>query len=256
MVIDPADDRCLAMEEYGFDPSAKQEELKPLLYHIWEEHAFLKAGFWKEVVVCFHNRMFSMVPGALFDEENLFDYLRLISDINTNIFKPYHVKQNAFDAVNVFLANKKVAGWVGGAYPQKEIKLVHHTTAFIEGVLRNTDPSNEGPSVKVLVEQNDLTIVVHRGKSLQMCNVFPYANENDFMYFVMFVFEELELDPLTVPVTLYGEITSTSSIYSKMAVYLKDIRFGKRPAALNFGYRFDEALDHRFFDLFSLHYCG
>ncbi len=35
--------------------------------------------------------------------------------------------------------------------------------------------------------------------------------------------------------------------------YISNVAFGTRPPQLKFGYVFDEAQEHHFFDLFSIH---
>jgi hypothetical protein len=109
--------------------------------------------------------------------------------------------------------------------------------------------------IYVHVEENFLTVVVKGSKGLDLCNSFYFSSTDDFVYFVMFVYHQLNLQPEKQPVILFGEITPDSEIYKKLYKYIRNISFGDKPSSLKFSYHFDELFDHRFFDLYSMHFC-
>ena len=113
----------------------------------------------------------------------------------------------------------------------------------------------EQKSVFIVAEKNTLTILVKKSKRLEFCNTFHYTTPEDFIYFVMFAFDQLKLNQDTTPVTLWGEITPDSAVYSKLYKYIRNISFGNKPSTLSFGYQFDEVFDHKFYDLYNMHFC-
>ncbi len=67
--------------------------------------------------------------------------------------------------------------------------------------------------------------------------------------------KELNLDPETCKVILYGELSLDSAIFNLLYKYIRYINFGSKPNQIQFSYRFDEIMDHRYFDLYTLHLC-
>ena len=44
-------------------------------------------------------------------------------------------------------------------------------------------------------------------------NSFEYQTKEDFIYYLLFVFEQLQLDPQKQAITLYGNISTNSELY-------------------------------------------
>ncbi|MFN6944363.1 MAG: DUF3822 family protein [Cytophagaceae bacterium] len=254
-ITDTEDNRCLLIEDYQLNSVKDHNELLEVLKDIYDNHHLLNAGFWKSIKLGIKNMNFSLIPHSLFDQEYLADYLsinckkELLSKENL-----YYYKQNSTDAVNIFSADKQIIKFFTEAYPLKKIQVVHHTSPFIEGVLIGGN-GNKEKKLHILVENNFMTILVNSSKKMEFCNCFNFTSTEDFVYFVMFVFDQLNLNPETTEVTLFGEIATDSSIYLKLSKYIANLSFGNKPSNLYFGYQFDEVFDHRFFDLYNMHLC-
>ena len=86
-------------------------------------------------------------------------------------------------------------------------------------------------------------------------NSFSFKNENDFIYHVMLVFKQFDLNVENIPVFLSGQITDDSRLYRMVYRYINQVQFSKAPASVNFGKNSKEIPSHFYFDLFSLHLC-
>ena len=254
-VTDTIKNRCLLIEDYQLSAVAFPEELIRQLEKIYDDHHFLKAGYWKSIKLAIKNTNFSLIPDSLFDKQYLKEYLN-INCVYNNIAteEVYYYKQNSTNAVNIFSADAKIIDWFSGSYPGKKIKVIHHTSPLIEAVMVDSAPKTE-KSVYIQVEKNYLTILVKKEKTLEFCNTFYFSSTEDFVYYVMFVFDQLKLDPEKIPVIIWGEILPDSAIYNKLFKYIRYINFGNKPSSLQFGYYFDEVFDHNFYDLYSMHFC-
>lgn len=254
-VTDPETNRCLLLDNYALDEVLYPEQLVSQLALIYDDHPLLKAGFWKSIRIAVKNLDFSLIPDSLFDKEHARQYLSLNSGRSASDGDSiYYYQQRNTEAVNIFSADRKIIDWFSNQYPGKKIQVVHHTTPLIEGVLFD-ETTAQKRSMYVHVERKFLTILVKNEKSLEFVNNFYFTTTEDFLYFVLFVFDQLKLNPETTPVTVFGEISPDSPVYRKLYKYIKDLRFGDKPSALRFSYQFDEVFDHRFFDLYSMHFC-
>ena len=251
-ITDAAQNRCLLLEDYQIGFVQDSSQLIEQLNLIFEDHHLLRAGFWKTIKVSIKSKGFSLIPYSLFDKEQARKYL----EINTDVLPEediFYYKHRSAEAVNIFAAEKKLVDWFSQIYPNKRPELVHHTSPFIEGAIINNP--NEQTSVHIDVETNYFTVVVKTGNSLQLCNTFRFHSTDDFVYFTAYIYEQLKLSQETTPLTLWGEIAHNSPINAKLGKYIRNVFFGKRPSSLKFSYHFDELLDHRFFDLYSMHFC-
>ncbi|MBC8110456.1 MAG: DUF3822 family protein, partial [Verrucomicrobia bacterium] len=107
----------------------------------------------------------------------------------------------------------------------------------------------------ISLEKSHMTIAVMRDRKIEYCNTFLYHNEQDFVYFVMLTMDGLQLSPDDCKVILYGEIVEDSMIFNNIFKYVRYVALGSRPTNLKYSYRFDDVLDHRYFDLYNIYLC-
>lgn len=255
-VIDSETNRCLLLEDYRLSNIYSTADLLEQLDMLFEDHVLIKAGFWKSITVGIKNTQFSLIPESLFEKDYLKEYLSLNTMLDKEPDEEYHYfEQKNTAAVNVFATNERLTNWFNAMYPLKQIRVVHHTAPMIEGIMLQKEEVKNEQSVFVLVEQYFLTIVVKQGKKLIFCNSFTFNTSEDFVYFILFVFDQLGLNPEKCPVVVFGEITHDSESFSKLYKYIRQLSFGSKPDLVRFGYQFDEVFDHRYFDLYNMHLC-
>ncbi|ABG59918.1 DUF3822 family protein [Cytophaga hutchinsonii] len=255
-IVDGDSNRCLFLEDYTLADIYTTNDLLEQLDILFEDHILIKAGFWKSITVGFKNTQFSLIPEALFEKDYLKEYLTLNTTLDREPDEEYHFyKQRQTEAVNVFATNQRLTSWFNKTYPLKQVRYVHHTASMIEGIMLQKDKNAAEKSVFIQVEQYFLTIIVKQGKKLIFCNSFTFNTSEDFVYFILFVFDQLELNPEKCPVVVFGEITHDSESFSKLYKYIRHLTFGSKPEFVRFGYQFDEVFDHRYFDLYNMHLC-
>lgn len=255
-IIDGDSNRCLFLEDYKLSDIYTTNDLLEQLDILFEDHILIKAGFWKSITVGIKNTQFSLIPEALFEKDYLKEYLTLNTTLDKEPDEEYHFfQQRQTAAVNVFATNTRLTSWFNKMYPLKQVRLVHHTAPMIEGIMLQKDKNAAEKSVFIQVEQYFLTIIVKQAKKLIFCNSFTFNTSEDFVYFILFVFDQLELNPEKCPVVVFGEITHDSESFSKLYKYIRHLAFGSKPEFVRFGYQFDEVFDHRYFDLYNMHLC-
>ncbi|MEM9982421.1 MAG: DUF3822 family protein [Bacteroidota bacterium] len=253
-IIDARNHQCIFLEDYKFSNVLGVEDLINNLNELHESHKLLPAGYWKRVRLGVRDEAFTFIPSLLFDEAHLPDYIKLVKGKKEPEDDLFFYKQLSTSATNVFTASKRIIDWFRSNYPTRQIEIVHQASAFLEGVMQEN--SSQEPSIHICTESRYLDILVIQGNQLLHANTFSYHSPQDYVYFLMFVMDELKLNPITCPVTLYGEISPDSSIYTLVLKYVKQVSLGNKPSSVTFGYQFDEILDHRYFDLYSMYFCS
>ena len=85
--------------------------------------------------------------------------------------------------------------------------------------------------------------------------MFPCTTAEDVVYYTILVMQELALDPDQDDVTVWGDLTPDSAVFSLLRTYVRNVHFGSRPPNVQYSYRLNDVFEYRYFDLFSLHFA-
>ncbi len=253
-VSDSESNTCLLLEDYAISRVKTYKELIAILNDLFDNHHLLKAGFWKSVKVGVKNNKFSLVPSKLFDPTSLFDYLKLNCKVNKDTDQLLYYKHLKSDAVNCFAINKQLYNFFQSLYPNIKIGYVHQSCTLIEGVLSqiSTYPDD---SIFLFVDRFKLHVISSRNKKLEYYNQFSIKQFQDYVKYIMLVFNGLKRSQQTTNVVMWGYIGKQSTHYHEFNKYIKHVSFGERPKFYSYGFVFDELQDHYYFDAYNLHLC-
>lgn len=197
----------------------------------YEEEAFLEQPF-KEVKLLFSNELYSLVPEKLFREENASDYLKF----NARILETDFVAHDSLpeqELVNVYIPYTNINNYFFEKYGEFEYQ--HCLSVLVKAFLEADKGKN--PGTRVYLNRNaagyDL-VVLQKGKLL-FSNSFMCDTKEDFIYYLLFTAEQLELDPEEFELVLLGNITENSDYYNIAYTYIRKISF----LETSFGYIFD-----------------
>ena len=122
----------------------------------------------------------------------------------------------------------------------------HSSSILIESVLNNPEPSEE-PIVYINVNKNTLEILVVKDNKLQLFNVFEFYSKEDFIYYVLFVFEQLKLDVETTFVQLSGNIVIGDELFVMLYIYIRHVRFVEKAYEFKIAAETDRRYSHQHF---------
>lgn len=247
-----SENRILLFEDYVFNESNSVEQQIEILKELYEGHAILTAGFWKNVTFSLKNNKFIQVPTELFVESSAQEYLRFNAHVEVDKDEVLHCRGRKEDAVTVYVIPKVLHAWLGSLYTNASLKFVHQSAALIEGMLRAASTTTESP-LYLYVDRFKLHILAARNGHLLYYNQFPIKHFADYVKYIMLVLTALGMNQQTSQIIMWGYIGKNSPHFHEFAKYIRNVTFGQRPSHLNFGYMFDEVQDHHFFDLYSAH---
>ena len=75
------------------------------------------------------------------------------------------------------------------------------------------------------VRINQFSIVVLEDKKLLFSNSFSFETKEDFIYYILFAAEQLELNPNEFPLFFTGNILKDSDLYTITYQYIRHINF-------------------------------
>tara|TARA_R110002049_G_scaffold94181_2_gene232258 strand:+ start:784 stop:1620 length:837 start_codon:yes stop_codon:yes gene_type:complete len=217
-VLDTLSNTILASEKLVFEneltPYAVQKEIKQLF-----EKNKIKDVKFSEVVVIHRNNLFSLVPQALFNKEELANYLKF----NTKILANDHLEYDeikSMDMVNVYVPFMNINNYIYDLFG--EFEFMHHGTILIQ-TLTNSHGNIIEPICYIHIIEGHLDITVISNKKLILYNNFSYNTREDFIYYLLFTLEQLKLDTETTKLKLFGSIEEGDELYNMCHQYVRDI---------------------------------
>lgn len=252
-IEDVARSKFVAMEEYSLTNVFTPLQLAEQLRQIVAEHPFLNQVSWHLIRVSVKNQKFTLLPGTLFDASAPGDYLQMHAELDAFHDQVLFYHHQGIDAVNIFAADHHLLAFLSETFPADKTQIRHLTSTLIEALLHTTERTPQ-KKMYVYVELNYVTIILIQDGNLAFCNVFYYTTPEDFIYFLIFIMQEQKLNPDQDPITIWGDLTHDSALFDIVRKYVRHVRFGKKPTGLNYSYKFEEQFEHRYLDLFSLHF--
>ena len=241
--VDVERQKFVALEEYMLTAGG--------LPALAAQHDFLALRGWNAVRLAVTGRAFTLLPAALFRAGDEAAALRLHhTPAATETIR--HTTHPGQELVNVFAADASLANWLAATHGATG-RLLHHTSALLAGLVHQR---GAGAPRRLYLNpgQQELTLVV-LGQHLEYCNVFSCSTAEDVVYYTILVMQELGLDPDRDDVTVWGELTPDSAVFSLLRTYVRNVKFGTRPGNVQYSYRLNDVFEYRYFDLFSLHFA-
>lgn len=210
----------------------------------------LQVSFKSVSAAVVHNRS-TLVPNPLFEKENKEKYIRfnhsvegedtvMVDDlVNMGTKNIYALPDCLERTLRTHFGN---------------VKFIHHSTALLENILLQHKHDNV-QRVTVHVQMAHFEVIVTGEKKLLFYNSFGYQASEDFIYYLLFVCEQLKLNPDNLELTLLGEITRNSAIYNILHKYVRNIRFGERSHSFEYSIRLTEIPTHFYYNLFNQYLC-
>ena len=195
-------------------PYEVQKELKALL----NQEAVMDYDF-TDVVVIHRNSMFSLVPKSLFDKNELPNYLKFNTKILANDLIEYDEISN-YDIVNVYVPFVNINNYLYDLFGTFDF--MHTGTVLIQALL-NIHGNLPEPVCYVHVGEHELDVVVIVQKKLLFYNSFPYTSKEDFIYYLLFTLEQLNLDTASIKTRLFGAIEEGDPIYTLCYEYIQQL---------------------------------
>ncbi|MCL6218566.1 DUF3822 family protein [Zunongwangia pacifica] len=201
-----------------------EKELDPvnLLQKIEEEYNTqpqLKTPV-NEVKLCFCNNLFTLVPKKWFKEEVAASYLKF----NTKILKTDFVAVDEIEhkeMVNVYIPYTNIINYFFEKYGEFEYS--HHLSVLLQKFLSFED--HKGIKVYAHNSHKRLDLFIIEEGKLLLCNSFNYFSKEDYLYYLLFAAEQLDLDPKKFKLHLSGEIHKEDDIYKLLQDYIQNIHF-------------------------------
>jgi len=206
----------------------------------------------KSVSFIYSSQKSTLVPSSLFIKENLKSFFCFNHTIDVNDIIYFNKLKNA-DAYNIFAIPKYLVSSFSKKFPN--IKFHHQATPFIENILIKNKHSGNKKTVFINVQKWFFDIVVINSKNLSLYNSFHFKNEKDFIFFIMYIYEKINLNPEENEIIFSGEIDNNSKYFEIVKKFIRHIKFEKLNDSFSYSYTFNDISPHTFVNLINLYRC-
>jgi Protein of unknown function (DUF3822) len=199
-----------------------------------------------EIIVLYSNNLNTFVPDTLFDEDYLGSYLQYNTKVFETDFFAFDTIEN-FEMHNVFIPYIHINNILIDHF--KNFKYKHSNSILVPKIL-NLSKNNDSKKMYVHVQKNHFEIIVAHNQKLILFNSFEYKTPEDFIYYILFTAEQLDLNPDNVSLELLGDISQNDDFYKIAYKYIRNISF-LHVNFLRVNNYFSEAENLKHFILFS-----
>ena len=198
------------------------------------------------------NCKFTLIPEALFmenEKESYFNFLHERESGETVYSDPIeHLGIYSVYSIPGFYRKE-----MEKVFPKA--KYCHISSVLISNLWMNIK-NTTGRKVFLNLREEQFDLLVFVGNELKYCNAFHFLTAEDIAYYVIFVFEQLDLNPEEIRLVLLGNVDKFSPVYDLLFRYIRNIEFINRNESANYSYVFGDVPAHSYYTLLNLTPCG
>jgi hypothetical protein len=218
-VVDTLNDEILTFKDIQFNVFQRNSKVEDLYGKAFLDHKEL-TEIYDEVVVIHNNNLNTFVPKALFDEDYLASYLQY----NTKVFETDFY---TFDAIenqeinNVYVPYVNLNNYLLDQFESFDYK--HFSSILLQRLLVFSKNKEES-QVFVHFSGEKFEIVVLKNQQLLLFNSFEYTSKEDFIYYLLFTAEQLQLNPEYFNLSLLGTISEKDELFEIAYKYIRNVK--------------------------------
>jgi hypothetical protein len=173
---------------------------------------------YQHIYINYFTPNFTLCPVAFYD----IDASRSMLEFNTG---PVFDKIVLTDDINadiklIFSIDESLKSTLDQIYPNHQLK--HTLTTLSKLMMVSEDLLKE--QVLLSINSNHIEVVVKQEQKLLLANQFSVKTVEDVLYYVLFIFEQYQLNPLTANISVVGNLEANSELITSLKKYIKNIR--------------------------------
>jgi len=186
----------------------KNQVIEAQLWKVFIDNTILSKSY-DEIVVLHENSINTFVPRPLFDKDNIASYLQYNVKIFDTDFFAYDELPN-YDINNIYVPFININNFLLDQFESFDYK--NSNSILVQKVLDNSK-NKEEKQVFVHLQENHFEIIIVKNQQLLLYNSFEYKTPEDFIYYILFTFEQLQLNPEIIPIWLFGTVSKDDLFY-------------------------------------------
>ncbi len=246
VIFDTEEQKFICLKHYHF--SEKNIELNSLILELQEREGW-KLDEFKYVKILIDNNLNTFIPKDYYQKELEKEYLSLLnikveSSVKSDILKN--------DIINIYPAPSDIDNILR---TNDKTTIAHTSSILIESLVKEFSERIQGMRAFVNVKNNSYELTIINDSNLIFHNYFNFNTKEDFLYFILFTFEQLKIDNETIPLYFMGLIEEKSVLVELCSRYVRNIRFFNRNNNYNYINELDSIPYYYYYILYSSVSC-
>ncbi|MDX1666091.1 MAG: DUF3822 family protein [Saprospiraceae bacterium] len=243
MLVDAAGIQLI--KDYQYD-SRDWEELEG----IFEGEKLLSERYLR-VKTAFLSPQQTLVPEPLYQEDKDRIYLEHLTDLSNDaqLDTDYLPEVEAYSVYAYPHAWKEIL-----EHHYEQYAVFHISTPLIRTSREKIkgQPADGTSHMHIHVFDRLLQVLLWREDQLCFVNTFPFGSARDFVYYVLLVIDQYDLDQSETSVVVSGRIIKDSEVYQLLGRYLENINFASAPGQPVMGQQLKIFPAHFYWDMLAL----
>ena len=217
-VFDTLNKKVTLLKEIDFSEFPTSSKVEDHYWKSFNDNPELKEKY-DEVIVLHDSNLDTFVPTALFDEEFLGSYLQYNTKVFETDFFAFDALQN-YEMNHVFIPFVNINNYLLDQFSTFNYK---HVNTILVAKLLELSKNNDEKQVFVHFSKNKFEIVIVQNQKLLLFNSFDYVTKEDFIYYLLFTTEQLNLNPEHFKVQLLGLISEDDELFEIAYKYVRNV---------------------------------
>jgi len=255
-ILDNKRNKFLALQQVKKNELQQRGGIKPsfadFLKSVLTAMPWLKSPY-KLVKIAYEGKKNTLIPGPIYDANEIRQYIdfNFSSSPDEKAFADHLVPM---DTYNVFSIQESTLSAITGIFPR--IRISHMTSILIESIWINYKNRINASRVFLHMREKNFDLMLFDGRQMTYFNSFPHLNAEDVTYYLIFILEQLSINPENISIVLLGNVERSSNLFELLLRYVRQIEFGRRNDTFKFSYVFNQVSPQAFYPLLNHGLCG
>lgn len=248
--------KILKIQEYrthwtkDIGPNEKWQKINLYLLDALEKDNLAFMSFLFVKVILDHKEYHLQAP--LFSDESKKD---LDIDFNQSIRYSHNIqnkKNLGIDSICSYAIPSSISNTISDYFANS--KSMHISDVLINDIRILHQHKNIGKRIYVYISDRDIHMIAY-DNDLIFSNSFTYSAKEDFIYFILLAYEQLEMNPEENPLYFVGEISRSSALYNITWQYIRNVYFMGEHLSTILSQDFDQLPIHQYYLLLQSNIC-
>ncbi len=202
----------------------KNKDLKSLFRENTATNSMLQRPF-DEILCVWDTPLYTILPNSVFSEENATRFWTLnFGDSNTQELTFFSDKLKLPEIVNVYAVPTEYVTFLQEFFPSIQF-INQQSVQIISSLFENKKENNTQVCIQIHPDFFDV-LVLQKGK-IKLANSYRFQSKDEFLYFSLNLFEQLQLDSHTTEIILSGETSEKDEKTAALRKYIRTVNFKK-----------------------------
>lgn len=205
---------------------------------------------YKNVQFIWESPRVTIIPSVFFNPQDIKKQFELNQKID-ELDELHYKKLSSNNSYYLYTIPSQVASLIKRKYPK--VSFFNHGIPWINYIL--SQYHSDKKKVFVHIHNDFIDIIVCQDDKILLCNNFQIKTSSDLLYFILYTYDQLDLNKETNELILGGLINKKSEVFEEIKKFLPHVKFEKPSENFVYSYTFKSIPIHTFSNLFNLQLC-